>query len=529
MYQHRSDFFFYLYHLCNTNKLKSPKNSGGFFFFFLARNQTPFLLSLLSLSLTFSVYIFLQVKQMASEKKVRWTKHDTDILDQQEEANSTAPTTNGVDSPWPFIPTTNFTTQIPHNAYQGEDDYSDDDDQSNSDEDDETAFNQLYARNQSLSTVAPEITHERLEWQQMLQSVLLGEVIKSEKKRLSSSDKFQATKPTQEIWLSLRALLRGRTMLQEQKSLEDSRKEIEGVLQMVMDFKVNEDEKESALSKVADVLKNVDRIESLYTTRAEMILAHPRYGSIEFQTKLEALNAWCTVTRSLSMQYKILRNWTGSEDLQIARKKTDETLVTNTKEEQRNNDTSFVERLLKESALQDTFDKRTLSALNSLLVKSKETMISNSNQFQEMNLPSFISQLRQLAYFPISLVEEALKLRLEYKDRMNEPPKQMVDAMMEDYRGLLSLACRVKHEYEELTHSAPGWRLDDDEPVDHNYDHVLMESVRFYFKLITWKLNLEKENNLRECEVMEKEWAFLKSTVCQTVDKADWECAEQFW
>ncbi|KAI9270908.1 hypothetical protein EDC94DRAFT_690820 [Helicostylum pulchrum] len=465
---------------------------------------------------------------MSSEKKVRWTKHDTDILDQQEEANSTAPTTNGVDSPWPFIPTTNFTTQIPHNAYQDEDDYSDDDDQSNSDEDDETAFNQLYARNQSLSTVAPEITHERLEWQQMLQSVLLGEVIKSEKKRLSSSDKFQATKPTQEIWLSLRALLRGRTMLQEQKSLEDSRKEIEGVLQMVMDFKVNEDEKESALSKVADVLKNVDRIESLYTTRAEMILAHPRYGSIEFQTKLEALNAWCTVTRSLSMQYKILRNWTGSEDLQIARKKTDETLVTNTKEEQRNNDTSFVERLLKESALQDTFDKRTLSALNSLLVKSKQTMISNSNQFQEMNLPSFISQLRQLAYFPISLVEEALKLRLEYKDRMNEPPKQMVDAMMEDYRGLLSLACRVKHEYEELTHSAPGWRLDDDEPVDHNYDHVLMESVRFYFKLITWKLNLEKENNLRECEVMEKEWAFLKSTVCQTVDKADWECAEQF-
>ncbi|KAG1061664.1 hypothetical protein G6F42_027617 [Rhizopus arrhizus] len=55
-----------------------------------------------------------------------------------------------------------------------------------------------------------------------------------------------------------------------------------------------------------------------------------------------------------------------------------------------------------------------------------------------------------------------------------------------------------------------------------------MESVRFYFKLISWKLNLEKENNLREKEVMEKEWAFLQETVCQAVDKADWECAEQF-
>lgn len=496
---------------------------------------------------------------MSSARRVRWTQHDSDMeqqqLEQQQQhqqqqqqqqqqaVNALYP--NNASAPWPFI-TTNFTTPMPQNPYQDEDDYSDEDDQSNSDEDEETAFNQLYARNQAFTNVAPEITHERLEWQQMLQSVLLGEVIKSEKKRLSSSDKFTQEKPTQEIWLSLRALLRGRTMLQEQKSLDDSRKEIEGVLKMVMEFKIEEDEGETALRKVAEVLKNIDRIESLYTTRAEMILAHPEYGSIEFQTRLDALNSWCTVTRSLSMQYKILRNWTGSEDLQIARRKSDEdtadgaaatsahTTAATTDNNKHNkedprNDTSFVERLLKESALQDTFDKRTLSALNSLLMKSKETLIYNSTQFKEMNLPSFISQLRRLAYFPISLVEEALKLRLENKSRMQEPPKQMVDTMMEDYRGLLSLACRVKREYQELTHTAPGWKLDEDEPVDQNYDNVLMESVRFYFKLISWKLNLEKENNLREKEVMEKEWAFLQETVCQAVDKADWECAEQFW
>lgn len=502
---------------------------------------------------------------MSGGRRVQWSQHDTEIEhnhydqqheDQQEQqqqqqnvadlsANNNANATNvsnGIDNlhsttPWPFIPN-NFTQQMPPNAYQDEDDYSDDDDQSYSDEDDEASFNQLYARNKSLNKVAPEITHERLEWQQMLQSVLLGEVIKSEKKRLSSSDKFQPQKPIQEIWLAIRAALCRKTILQEQKSLEDNRKEIDGVLQIVMDFKLEKGEPE-ALKKVADVLKKVDKIEALYTTRAEMILAHPGYGATEFQTKLEALNAWCTVTRSLSMQYKILRNWTCSEDLQIARKKTDETLIpppsksatiNNGKDDNNNSETSFVERLLKESALQDTFDKRILSALNSLLIKSKQTMIYNSQQFEEMNLPSFISQLRQLAYFPISLVEEALKLRLEYKDRMTELPKQMVDDMMEDYRGLISLACRVKHKYKELVRSAPGWQLEEEnEPVDQNYDHVLMEAVRFYFKLITWKLNLEKENNLRECEVMEKEWAFLKSTVCQAVDKADWECAEQFW
>jgi mitogen-activated protein kinase kinase kinase len=446
---------------------------------------------------------------MTTIRGVHWSPHETE----------TDPTLVQAE-PWPFMTTTTFSQPL---SYQNEQDYSDDEDQSDSDLDDETALNQLYARNQSLSTAPPEITHERLEWQQMLQSVLMGEVIKSEKKRLSSTDKFQFQKPTQEIWLSLRALLRGRTLTQEKKFLEDSRKEIQGVLKMVMDFKVKKEQQENALREVAEVLKNVDRIESLYTTRAEMIQAHPNYGKVEFQTKLDALNSWCTITRSLTMQYKILRNWTGSEDLQISRS-------VDTDPNTAHNDPSFVERLLKESALQDTFDKRTLSALNSLLVKSKETMIMNAESFEEMGLPSFISQLRQLAYFPTSLVEEALKLRLEYKDRMNEPPKQMVDAMMEDYRGLLALACRVKMQYEELTHPEPGWHLyDTQDPVDHKYDHVLLESIRFYFKLITYKLDLEKENNLRECEVMEKEWEFLKGTVCQTVDNADWECAQRFW
>ncbi|KAG1143307.1 hypothetical protein G6F37_005042 [Rhizopus arrhizus] len=467
---------------------------------------------------------------MATLRKVHWSNNNNLKDGEDEESYNPVMENTTVDQQPPmslaFMPTTHFEA---HNPYQDEEDNSEYDEQSNSEEEEETTLSELYARNQY--SAPPEITHERLEWQQMLQSVLLGEVIKSEKKRLSSSDKFQQQTPTQEIWLALRALLRGRTLLEEQKCLEDSRKEIEGIIKMVVEFKLDSKEDQGlALRKVAEVLKNVDRIESLYTTRAAITQAHPDYGSSEFQTKLDALNAWCTITRSLSMQYRILRNWTGSEDLQIAKKVSEDYTVISkeTKQENSKNSTSFVERLLKESALQDTFDKRTLSALNLLLDKSKQTMIYYSKAFEDMNLPSFTSQLRQLAYFPISLVQEALKLRLEYKDRTNEPPKQMVDTMMEDYRGLLSLACRVRLQYQDIMDSAPGWDLSPDESINRDYDNVLMESVRFYFKLITWKLNLEKENSLRECEVMEKEWAFLKGTVCQAVDRADWECAEQF-
>ncbi|CAO3681830.1 unnamed protein product [Rhizopus microsporus] len=173
---------------------------------------------------------------MSAVRKVRWSEADDnkdneeDSLQQQEDyVMDNQPSVDQPNTPansWAFMPTTNFTA---HNPYQDEEDYSEEDDQTNSEEEDDTALNQLYARNQSLSSAPPEITHERLEWQQMLQFVLMGEVLKSEKKRLSSSDKFQQPTPTQEIWLALRALLRGRTLLEEQKCLEDSRKEIEGI------------------------------------------------------------------------------------------------------------------------------------------------------------------------------------------------------------------------------------------------------------------------------------------------------------
>ncbi|KAL0083874.1 hypothetical protein F4703DRAFT_1794356 [Phycomyces blakesleeanus] len=482
---------------------------------------------------------------MATRRRVRWTECDETIYNEaRKNDNNTKEqiASNqiqfGLDHqhpetdhdhqpqhnhPWPF--------NHPHeqtNNPDYEDDLSDDDEDIC---EDETAFNQIYSRNQSLLNTTPEITHERLEWQQMLQSVLMGEVIKSEKKRLTSTEHFQQQNPSKEIWMAFRALLRGRTVAQEQKCLEESRKGVDDVLEMVRTFRIEQGEENSALDKVAEVLKNVDRVESFYTTRAEMVAAHPAYGAPEFQIRLDALNSWCTITRSLHMQYKILRDWTGSEDLQITRKPEDSAVEE--KEvgpyiEVQQTKPSFVERLLKESALQDTFDKRTLSALNSLLMKSKQTMIANNSLFKIMRLPPFISQLLRLAFFPTSLVEEALKMRLEYKDRTHEPPKQMVDAMMEDYRGLISLACRVKQQYQELVHPAPGWHIEENELSCKVYDTVLMESVRFYFKLISWKLGLEKENNLRECEVMEKEWDFLKSTVCRAVDKADWECAEKF-
>ena len=435
----------------------------------------------------------------------------------------------------------------------GDDDDDDDDDDDGDDENDQEDGEDtdedptLYQH----PSIAPEMMHERMEWQHMLHSVLMGEVIKSEKKRLLSTDQIKHHKPISEIWVSIRALLRGRILDEERKYLEEGRREIDEVLQMILNFKVESTSNVKALEQVAEALKTVDRVESLYATRADMIRANPKYASAEFEQRLDALNAWCTITRSLVMQHKILADWTGSPELRLHSNKKDQeqeekdrkngkATTTNDdhendknkkqqQQQQQQQQISFVERILKESALQDTFEKRTLSALHSLLLKAKGTMVANNTIFKRMNLPSFIHDLRLLATFPTALVEEALKIRLEYKDRIDDAPKPMVDTMMDDYRGLITLACRVKLQYEDLANPAPGWDLKGDTFIDENYDAVLLESVRSYFKLIAWKLANEKTNTLKECDVLEKEWEFLKNTVCQAVETIDWECAEQFW
>lgn len=348
---------------------------------------------------------------------------------------------------------------------------------------------------------------ERIEWQQMLHSVLMGQVIQSEKKRFTVISKEQ-TKPTAEIWISIRALLCGHTLQDERRFLDHSRREMNDVIKMICNFCCVDDQQEQQpYDQVAGALRTVDRVENLFATCADLVQQYPDYATTKCQQRLDALNAWYTTTHSLRMQKCILENWMGS----LVPKDT------------------FVERLLKESALQDTFNKRTLSALHSLLVKSKDTIVTNNALFVEMNLPSFMSRLRELATFPTLLIQEALKLRLTYKDHSHDQsaPKTVIDTMVEDYRSLLTLACRVKVQYEELASPAPGWDLMGETKFMDTT--VLHDSVRLYFKMIAWRLKSEKGNTIRQCDIMEREWDYIRYTVCSSIDQVDAECSAQIW
>ncbi|CAG8700040.1 8085_t:CDS:2, partial [Racocetra persica] len=369
--------------------------------------------------------------------------------------------------------------------------------------------------NPMLSPNASQLSHdmqkERMEWQSFLASVLTGEVIKSEKRRLSGSSR-QASNIAYHIWFQINTTLR-----RLPSDLNESRRQIDNILKEVIDFEVKPDGV-PAFDQVVEILQKVDVCESLYPSRKAMMADKPLYESLEFQNNLDALNSWLTVTRSFQTQLKILQNWTGSDDLEITRPKDAPADAENP---------SFLERILKENSLKQTFEKRTLATLTSLLLKAKRVMIENAVIFEKMKLPPYIDELPQLLNFPTKLMKECMKLLLEYANILNDPTAMMVQQMMDDFQISLSLACKIKRQYFELVKPTNGWIIPSS--IDENYDTVLLESLKFYFTLLQLKVKPGfKTVFFKEAEILDSEWAFL-SGICRHIAGGEAETAEQFW
>ncbi|KAF9401583.1 Suppressor of Sensor Kinase (SLN1) [Mortierella sp. AD011] len=350
-----------------------------------------------------------------------------------------------------------------------------------------------------------ELNRERIDWQSMLQSVLTGEVFSIENKRLE--DPSFELKPAikQQIWQGLRATLHSRPVGDEKRFVETARTQVDGYLDEVMNFKVDPNNTLSPLDQVLDVLHKVDIVESLYPKLSAVGDDKPLYKTAQFQDRLNALNAYASVMKKMKIQTKILRNWTGSETLEVSRSK-----------DASQDEVSFVDKLLKENGLERTFEKSTLSSLHQAMKQIKETMIENSMAFASMGLVPTMSELQQLIRFPTTLMQECLRLRLEYADRVTVPTLLNVDQMLDDFKTSLFLACRIKYEYEELERSdRVGWYL---EPcIDSEYEKVLKSSLQFYFKLLSWKVEYWGQFQKSADSVLDLEWENL-SELGQSID-----------
>ncbi|WFD34215.1 mitogen-activated protein kinase kinase kinase [Malassezia cuniculi] len=346
----------------------------------------------------------------------------------------------------------------------------------------------------------------RIEWQTMLGSVLESEVLSSETRRIASAD-ASAPSPTELMhrrWLELRAVVHGCTVQSfdiELSRLKDERQRIVPALIADIDA-CREDCSGEAAEEIAALIDRVDYAESLFSSQRHMATEFPAWTRPHTQNKLAALYSWSNTTWLLNIQASLLDRWTG-----VAKVDANES-----------GESPFVERIFREGNLHETFERRTLHALRHIILKAKDTLRTFHSAFQTMALPSFDEVLTKLVLFPVWLAEGAIRLRLDYADKLHEPSVLLVESLFDDLRAAIALACRIKLQYTRLTVPDPdnGWDL----PVNSSetFDEVLCSALLFFFKLLRFRLR--SAPSFRMSDIIEPEWVFLCMAV-QVVPGAD--------
>ncbi|KAJ3559603.1 hypothetical protein NM688_g243 [Phlebia brevispora] len=362
---------------------------------------------------------------------------------------------------------------------------------------------------------------ERLEWQAMLASVLAGDVLKSENTRIvaalrSSMDEDSNLRTN--LWLGIRAKVHGRTEAEEKRRLEDRRlRTVDAIVKEVLAFRVSDVPEGSqispadhALRQVNAILRKLDIVYSLYPSLRAFYNDYRAASETEFQARCDTLNTWSTVITSLRQQISLLRKWTGSETLNVTQPTSNGTTslagVHPTGESSAG--TPFVERLLKEEAMQRQFEKGSMTTIHALVGTTRDAHVNLAPMFKEMNLPSFEQELVPLVSFLTNLAQAVLRVRLDYAQKLKNPDILIIDQMTEDLKVKIGFACTLKRQYEAFLLPDPGgnWKLPP--CISDDYESVILEALTFFFKLIHWKLKSgAKAIYFKETDVIEAQWA----------------------
>ncbi|RDL41927.1 Protein kinase-like (PK-like) [Venustampulla echinocandica] len=366
---------------------------------------------------------------------------------------------------------------------------------------------------------------ERLEWHGMLASVLTGDVVRQEKKRLiGASDKQEENLHT-EIWMGIRSKICGRTLAAQRRIVEDSRSTLDNVLDEIIKFQVQgtSEAGKPPIDQVRDIVKKIDKCESLYPTRTALEAANKFAASPQYQATYNAVMAWHNTTELINTKLGILQNWVGNPELDFNKAKERSPSGNGLSDE-----ASFVDRLLKEDGLKSLQgDKSILIGVSSVIKKAKSTLIENSEGFARRHLPPYIEELLTLINFPSRLIEEIIKVRVQFARKMKDSAQQsamMQEQMISQFQILLKLAIRIKLEYVTISQPEPGWDLPP--CIDESFDQVVLDALKFYFKMLNWKLGSNR-NTFKEAEVLEQEWGF-SNEIGRHLQGGDVEVAEQF-
>ena len=366
---------------------------------------------------------------------------------------------------------------------------------------------------------------ERLEWHGMLASVLTGDVVRQEKKRLIGASDKQGENLYNEIWLELRAKVTARSLAAQKRVIEDMRATVDNMLDEIIRFQVQGESEagKPPIDQVRDIVKKIEKCEGLYPSRMALENANKRAGATQYIATCDAVISWHNTTELINTELGILQNWVGNAELDFNKAKQRSPSGNGLSDE-----SSFIDRLLKEDGIRSLQgDKSILLGVSEVIMKAKNTLIENSEAFAARYLPPYIEELLTLINFPSRLIEEIIKFRLQYARKMKESAQHngmMMEQMISQFQILLKLAIRIKQEYLAISQPEAGWDLPP--CIDEAFDQVVLDALKFYFKMLNWKLGGNK-NTFKEAEVLEQEWDF-SNEIGRHLQGGDVEVAEQF-
>ena len=428
----------------------------------------------------------------------------------------------------PYTPSLGYSTDSEN---EGESPSSDVhlDGEGNYDQDTQLFFNNDELQPSSEELQVPE-NRERLEWHSMLASVLKGDVVKQEKQRLIGAPEQKGEKAlSNELWLGIRARVCGRSIPAQRRIIEEGRTGIVPVIENIIAFQVKGETEvgKPATMQVLDVVEKIEQCENLFPTRQALGQAFERAASDAFVESSEAVLSWHNTTELINTELDVLRGWVGNDELDFAKVK-----VPSPGGAGLTDDSTFLERLHKDDGLTvlqgDENGKHSmLLPVAEVIKKAKVTLIKNAVQFAKRHLPPYIEELLTLINFPSRLIQEIIRMRLKYVNQMKDPAllsPMMQTSMISQFQIMLKMAVRIKQEYTFLSQPERGWELPP--CIDDNFDFVVLDALKFYFKMLNAKL-VGNRNTFKEAEILEQEWDF-SNDIGKYLEGGDVEVAEQF-
>ncbi|MBW0465975.1 hypothetical protein O181_005690 [Austropuccinia psidii MF-1] len=396
---------------------------------------------------------------------------------------------------------------------------------------------------------------ERFEWQDMLTNVLTGDVLRTEKTRISevsgnkeTSIRQQDPSRMSDIWIGFRAYLRCRSVSDEQRYLDDARLQMDQVLDELRKFRLpSRSSIDQALERVQSLLLTVDWCEALYPSNKALYRERPSWKEPDIVSKLETLRSWDNNVRGLRLQITILQKFMCAEKLDLINSSNTNSSFSSFQSppsshysrsppsaqssqisptrlrpmKQLLEPSSFVEKVLQEGSLNRLFAQNTFETLNRLIIKAKETMIKFSNLFEQIKLPSYRDDLLVLANFAPSLMQEVLRIRLHnaklLKSDLSELSPVLLHQLTDDFRTGLTHATSVKKSWMQIMNPEPNWDMCLPEAERQAFEDTLTSALKFFFRLLDTHILTGSNKTLdsKDTEIVEGEWSFLKSAVAE--------------